>query len=114
MPEIAIGDARVKATAAALSLAVALVRISPLRERLDELPELVDAILGDLGRRDLEVSEVALAALRAQSWPGNVRESRNLLSCSVAFADPGTVLEPHHARPSSRPATKPTQPECSA
>jgi|HubBroStandDraft_4_1064222.scaffolds.fasta_scaffold19142_2 DNA-binding NtrC family response regulator len=79
-------------------LAVAIIKIPPLRERVDELPDMVGSLLRDLGRDDLRVSEPALAALRAHSWPGNVRELKNVLLCSVAFTDPNTVLEPRHLR----------------
>jgi DNA-binding NtrC family response regulator len=79
-------------------LAVAVVEIPPLRKRLDELPELVDALLCDLGRGDLRVSEAAHAALRAHPWPGNVRELKNALSYAIALADPGAALEPRHLR----------------
>jgi DNA-binding NtrC family response regulator len=85
-------------------LAVAVVDVPPLRSRLEELPDLVAALLRDLGRGDLRVSEPALTALRNHAWPGNVRELKNTLSYSVAFADPGTVLEPHQLRIHNRVA----------
>jgi DNA-binding NtrC family response regulator len=80
-------------------LAVAVVKVPPLRERLDDLPELVHGILDDIGRPDLRVSEATLAALRAHPWPGNTRELKNALSCAAAFLDAGaTTLEPRHFR----------------
>ncbi|MGO9834536.1 MAG: sigma-54 interaction domain-containing protein [Polyangiaceae bacterium] len=80
-------------------LAVAVVPVPALRERLDDLPELVDSLLVDLGRRDLRVSAETLVALRAHPWPGNVRELKNVLACAVALVDPETsTLEPHHVR----------------
>jgi DNA-binding NtrC family response regulator len=80
-------------------LAVAVISVPPLRERLDDLPELVHGLLTDLGRGDLRLGEAALAALRAHPWPGNVRELKNVLSCAAAFADPGAAqLEPHHLK----------------
>jgi DNA-binding NtrC family response regulator len=80
-------------------LAVAVVRVPPLRARLDDLPELVQGLLSDLGRPDLRLDDDALAKLRAHTWPGNVRELKNALSCAVALLDRGvTVLEPHHLR----------------
>jgi DNA-binding NtrC family response regulator len=80
-------------------LAVAVVSVPPLRARLDDLPELVRSILGDLGQADLRVSDAAYAALRAHPWPGNVRELKNVLACAVAFVDPGSLaLEPHHLK----------------
>jgi DNA-binding NtrC family response regulator len=80
-------------------LAVAVVPVPPLRERLDDLPDLVECLLVDLGRRDLRVSVATIAAMRAHTWPGNVRELKNLLACAVALLDPGIcTLEPHHVR----------------
>jgi transcriptional regulator with PAS, ATPase and Fis domain len=80
-------------------LAVGVVPVPPLRERLDDIRELVRVLLTDLGRPDLRVSEPAFAALRAHSWPGNVRELKNVMACAVAFVDPGTtLLEPSHLK----------------
>ena len=80
-------------------LAVAVVHVPPLRERLDDLPELVRGLLADLGRPELRVSDAAFAVLRAHPWPGNARELKNALSCALAFVDAGvTVLEPRHFR----------------
>jgi DNA-binding NtrC family response regulator len=80
-------------------LAVAVVKVPPLRERLEDLPELVHGLLADVGRPDLRVSDAALAALRAHPWPGNTRELKNALACAAAFVDAGaTVLEPRHFR----------------
>jgi DNA-binding NtrC family response regulator len=80
-------------------LAVAVVSVPPLRERLDDLPELVRGLLDDLGRPDLGVSNEALAMLRNHPWPGNVRELKNVMSCAVALVEEGTrALEPVHLR----------------
>jgi DNA-binding NtrC family response regulator len=80
-------------------LAVAVVPVPPLRERYEDLPQLVNGLLADLGRDELLVSEATLSVLRAHPWPGNVRELKNAIACSIAFVDPGTpVLEPRHLR----------------
>ncbi|HEX4449025.1 MAG TPA: sigma 54-interacting transcriptional regulator, partial [Polyangiaceae bacterium] len=80
-------------------LAVAVVSVPPLRERLDDLPELVQGLLNDLGRGDLRIADSTYAALRAHPWPGNVRELKNVLACAAAFVDPGsTVLEVCHLK----------------
>jgi DNA-binding NtrC family response regulator len=79
-------------------LAVAVVAVPPLRERIDELPDLVHGLLQDLGRPDVRVSDAALEALRAHPWPGNVRELKNVLSCAIALADEGAILEPADVR----------------
>jgi len=79
-------------------LAAAVVPVPPLRERADDLPLLVHAILESLGRPELRIADAALAELRAHVWPGNVRELKNALACAVAFVDDSHVLEPHHFR----------------
>jgi DNA-binding NtrC family response regulator len=76
-------------------LAVAVVPVPSLRHRMEDLPELVCELLGDLGRRDLRVSEAALDVLRSHPWPGNVRELKNALTRALPFVDPGaTSIEP--------------------
>jgi transcriptional regulator with GAF, ATPase, and Fis domain len=68
-------------------LAVVVVRIPPLRTRLDDLGLLVDHIQGELNRRRLAtgqpahppLGETALAMLRRYDFPGNVRELRNVV-----------------------------------
>jgi DNA-binding NtrC family response regulator len=78
-------------------LAVAVVKVPPLRERLEDLPELVLSLLADLGQPTLRVSDAVFTALRAHPWPGNARELKNALACAVAFVDAGvTLLEPRH------------------
>jgi len=78
-------------------LAVAVVKVPPLRERLEDLPELVLSLLADLGQPELRVSDAVFNALRAHPWPGNARELKNALACAVAFVDAGvTLLEPRH------------------
>jgi DNA-binding NtrC family response regulator len=78
-------------------LAVAVVALPPLRDRLEDLLALIRALLVDLGGSDLFVSSEAMAVLTAHTWPGNVRELKNVLSCAVALLDWGTrTIEPRH------------------
>ena len=65
-------------------LNVVRLRLPPLRERMDDLPILVDEILRhlakDLGRpAPPKVSARAIQKLQSFGWPGNVRELRNVL-----------------------------------
>jgi DNA-binding NtrC family response regulator len=64
-------------------LNVVRLRMPPLRERLDDLPILVQEILRPLvkamGRPMPKVSAAAMKKLHEYSWPGNVRELRNVL-----------------------------------
>nr|WP_314542376.1 sigma-54 dependent transcriptional regulator [uncultured Massilia sp.] len=66
--------------------------LPPLRERLDDLPLLVDAILARLaGPGGAHLGPGVLEALRAYSFPGNVRELENVLERALAFADDGVI-----------------------
>jgi two-component system response regulator HydG len=78
-------------------LAAAVVQVPALRERLDDVPVLVERLLGDLGYAQVWASAPALSLLASRSWPGNIRELKNALACALAFLD-GPTLEPHHFR----------------
>lgn len=60
-------------------LAGARVQMPPLRERLEDLPRLVDAMAEGLGYPSLRLSPAELAQLRAQDLSGNVRQLRRLI-----------------------------------
>jgi DNA-binding NtrC family response regulator len=64
-------------------LNVVRLRVPPLRDRMEDLPVLVQEILRplskDMGRSAPSVSARALRKLEAYPWPGNVRELRNVL-----------------------------------
>jgi DNA-binding NtrC family response regulator len=78
-------------------LAAAVVRLPPLRDRLEDLPILVRQLLIDLRRSQIKLAPESLARLRAHAWPGNVRELKNVLACALALVD-GGVVEPDHLR----------------
>jgi DNA-binding NtrC family response regulator len=75
-------------------LNAATVHVPPLRDRKDDLPLLVDTILGEC-KGDVHVAPSALQALSSYDWPGNVRELRNVLQTAVAMVD-GPVLDVRH------------------
>jgi DNA-binding NtrC family response regulator len=64
-------------------LNVVKLRMPPLRERMEDLPILVQEILRPLikerGRPMPKVSATAIKKLETYGWPGNVRELRNVL-----------------------------------
>src|SRR5262249_43214988 len=64
-------------------LAVVPVRLPPLRERREDLPELADHLLASLAARHArevpKIDPAARALLAAYAWPGNVRELANAL-----------------------------------
>jgi two-component system nitrogen regulation response regulator NtrX len=71
-------------------LNVVPVRIPPLRERREDIPELAMHYLARFAtdRRvpPPNLSDEALAALQAHDWPGNVRQLRNIIERTVIMA----------------------------
>ncbi len=69
------------------------VDLPPLRERRDDLPTLAAFLLKRLAgaRRACRLDSAALAMLQAYSFPGNVRELRNLLQRAVLTCRDGVI-----------------------
>jgi len=59
--------------------------IPPLRDRLDQLPEIAAALLARRGAHTLEPR--ALDRLLHHDWPGNVRELRNVLDRAIMLTE---------------------------
>jgi DNA-binding NtrC family response regulator len=60
------------------------LRLPPLRARRADIPMLVDRFLGELSpHRTRSLETAALERLMAHSWPGNIRELRNVLTRAV-------------------------------
>ena len=62
-----------------------------LRERIEDIPTmaqyLLDKVAADLGRGELHLDESSIQALQAYSWPGNIRELRNVIERAVLLSD---------------------------
>lgn len=68
------------------------LHLPPLRERLDDIGLLADAILARLGNGEpARLAPEALDVLRRYSFPGNVRELENILERALAFANDGLI-----------------------
>jgi NtrC-family two-component system response regulator AlgB len=71
-------------------LNVVTIRMPPLRERREDIPDLAAAMLSDLSaqhrREPLAIEPAATAALSAYDWPGNLRELLNVLERAVILA----------------------------
>ena len=68
------------------------LRLPPLRDRRDDIPDLARAFLLRAHREGLSpktIDDGAIARLKAHSWPGNVRELENLMRRVAAlYAEP--------------------------
>jgi DNA-binding NtrC family response regulator len=72
------------------------LHLPPLRERLEELPELVDFLLRSFGTTAAVISDEVMSILSNYSWPGNIRELKNILERAVLLSPPGATLRQIH------------------
>ena len=73
--------------------------IPPLRDRKEDIPELVGMLLRQsnmaIGSNIQDVSPRAMEALMAYDWPGNIRELKNALERAIIFCD-DPAIDIHH------------------
>jgi DNA-binding NtrC family response regulator len=71
------------------------LHIPPLRERVEDIPVITDTLLEqlswDMKRGPQRISESARLALKQYSWPGNIRELRNVLERAALLSDDGVI-----------------------
>lgn len=77
-------------------LAVISIQVPPLRNRLQDIPALVDFCLSELGnqlgRKVIGVSHGFMDRLMQHAWPGNVRELNHTLYRAILLED-GPILQ---------------------
>jgi transcriptional regulator with PAS, ATPase and Fis domain len=77
------------------------IRLPPLRERIDDLEALVDALAEDISRRSglphKSLHADALDLLARHDWPGNIRELRNVLEQATLMTDDTSLGARHFA-----------------
>jgi transcriptional regulator with GAF, ATPase, and Fis domain len=92
-------------------LHVIQVRVPPLRERIEDLPILIDHFLGIFAARysrdRRSVSRAALKRLMAFSWPGNVRQLENVLLNAWVLSDRPELEIEDFELPTGRPPRAP-------
>lgn len=75
------------------------LRIPPLRERREDIPELVGFFINKnnrkMGQNITGVTPRALEALMAHNWPGNIRELRNTIDRAMLLCDEPEIDLPH-------------------
>jgi len=63
--------------------------VPPLRDRMDDIPLLVSEFVSEFCLREkkkLIISEQVMSALQNYSWPGNIRQLRNIVERSVVLS----------------------------
>lgn len=74
------------------------ILLPPLRERRDDIPDLVahcvDTCARRLNKHIQHIPPAAMSALRAYDWPGNIRELRNVIERAVIMSDDGVLAAP--------------------
>jgi DNA-binding NtrC family response regulator len=98
-------------------IAVMHLTVPPLRERLDDIPVLVQHLVRLLTeRRGITIDQVPVEVMRrlqAYAWPGNVRELKNVLERAVLvsgggvlrLAEPLRNVQPGQGQPEEQPSS---------
>ena len=75
------------------------IEVPPLRQRREDIPPLIEHFTKrasvDMGRPEPHLSNDAVAILTSYSWPGNIRELRNVIERAVLLCD-GDEIQPTH------------------
>ena len=86
---------------------VVTIQVPPLRERLGDLPALVQSILRQLAEsmsvRVNSIDDLAWEKLKNHRWPGNVRELRNVLERAIHLMDDDVLMPAHIVLPQMDP-----------
>ncbi len=102
----------------AYRLNVINIHMPPLRDRLEDIPLLAEALLERIAQKIhkpiLPLSEAAQQLLQQHDWPGNVRELENLLTQALVQARNTSQITPDllpiHYRKTTRPVSGETSP----
>lgn len=75
------------------------IQLPPLRERIDDLPLLIDYFVNKFAQENnksrLNIHPAVLKRLQTYPWPGNIRELKNVVEHLVIMAD-GATIESRH------------------
>jgi DNA-binding NtrC family response regulator len=84
------------------------ILLPPLRERREDIPDLVHHFWGQMATRQPEkgfiIEDEALTILMQYHWPGNVRELRNVVERAMVLATDGVIKSEHLLLPIHTPS----------
>src|ERR1700730_15792485 len=76
-------------------LNVFTIQLPPLRERVEDLPQLIQVFISHYGAQNqksfIGADEECVKALQAHPWPGNVRQLRNVIERAVIICEGRTI-----------------------
>jgi transcriptional regulator with PAS, ATPase and Fis domain len=74
--------------------------VPPLRDRIEDLPLLVNHFLESIGQRIGKksggINREAMGMMRNYEWPGNIRELENVIEQTMIMMDDEQIIEPRH------------------
>jgi transcriptional regulator with PAS, ATPase and Fis domain len=88
-----------------------VIHLPPLRERIRELPEIVSHLLLQLGSPEQVISEEVMDILKFYTWPGNIRELKNVLERALLLTPRGAMLREAHFSSLGNSRTTPPVPK---
>ncbi|MGK0224697.1 MAG: PAS domain S-box-containing protein [Limisphaerales bacterium] len=90
-------------------LSVFPIEVPPLRDRMDDIAPLalhfLEVLCRELGREPLRVTQQQVMRLKAHSWPGNIRELKNVIERAI-ISTTGTRLRLDLALPNLAETTE--------
>lgn len=69
------------------------LKLPPLRERLEDLPDLIEAFLRKAGHPDKSLSKGALRLVEKYPWPGNIRQLEKVITVLAEFTSKNAIEE---------------------
>jgi transcriptional regulator with GAF, ATPase, and Fis domain len=77
-------------------LSVFPIELPPLRQRMDDVPSLAQNFIAKFCPHNVVLTPEALSVLQQHSWPGNVREVRNVIERATILAGQNREIRPEH------------------
>lgn len=77
---------------------IVYIQVPALRERAEDIPSLAQHLLRSIAHNSGEeilIASSAMTALQRYSWPGNIRELRNVLERAVLVKERGVIRSEH-------------------